>query len=53
VADAIRALAPFGVDTASGVEGTDPRRKDPEKVRAFVRAARSAAGRPGRSLDTE
>jgi phosphoribosylanthranilate isomerase len=54
VADAIRALAPFGVDTASGVEGADPRRKDPEKVRAFVKEARRAAiGRPGhRSLDT-
>jgi phosphoribosylanthranilate isomerase len=52
VADAIQALSPFGVDTASGVEGADPRRKDPEKVRAFVQAARRAA--PGRrSLDTE
>jgi phosphoribosylanthranilate isomerase len=44
VADAVRALAPFGVDTASGVEGTDPRRKDPDKVVAFVREARRAAG---------
>ena len=42
VADAVRALAPFGVDTASGVEGADPRRKDPDKVRAFVREARRA-----------
>jgi phosphoribosylanthranilate isomerase len=42
VADAVRALDPYGVDTASGVEGVDPRRKDPEKVRAFVREARRA-----------
>jgi phosphoribosylanthranilate isomerase len=42
VADAVRALSPFGVDTASGVEGADPRRKDPDKVRAFVREARRA-----------
>jgi phosphoribosylanthranilate isomerase len=55
VAEAVGALAPFGVDTASGVEGADPRRKDPDKVRAFVRAARRAAeGQPeGRALDTE
>jgi phosphoribosylanthranilate isomerase len=50
VADAVRALAPFGVDTASGVEGADPRRKDAAKVRAFVREARSAA-RDARALD--
>jgi phosphoribosylanthranilate isomerase len=42
VAEAVRVLTPYGVDTASGVEGTDPRRKDPEKVRAFVREARRA-----------
>jgi phosphoribosylanthranilate isomerase len=55
VAEAIGALTPFGVDTASGVEGADPRRKDPAKVRDFVLSARRAArGRPGRgSLDTE
>jgi phosphoribosylanthranilate isomerase len=44
VGDAVRTLAPFGVDTASGVEGPEPRRKDPDKVRAFVREARRAAG---------
>jgi phosphoribosylanthranilate isomerase len=42
-ADNVKALVqlihPFGVDTASGVEEA-PGRKDPEKVRAFVRAAR-------------
>jgi phosphoribosylanthranilate isomerase len=43
VADAIRAVRPFCVDVASGVEREgDPRRKDPEKVRAFLRAAASA-----------
>jgi phosphoribosylanthranilate isomerase len=34
-------LAPFGVDVASGVERShDPRRKDPEKVAAFIACAR-------------
>ena len=43
VADAIRAVRPFCVDVASGVERDgDPRRKDPEKVRAFFRAVASA-----------
>ena len=42
VADAIRAVRPFCVDVASGVEREgDPRRKDPEKVRAFRRALES------------
>lgn len=49
VGDAVKRLAPFGVDTASGVEGEDPRRKDAEQIRAFVREARRAAGE--RSLD--
>jgi len=43
VAEAIRAVRPFCVDVASGVEREgDPRRKDPEKVRAFLRASASA-----------
>jgi phosphoribosylanthranilate isomerase len=42
VAEAIRRVGPFGVDVASGVEAF-PGRKDPRKVRSFVRAARSAA----------
>jgi phosphoribosylanthranilate isomerase len=39
VGNAIRILRPWGVDVASGVE-TGPGKKDPEKVRAFVRAVR-------------
>ncbi len=41
VTEAIRILKPWGVDVASGVEAT-PGKKDPEKVRAFVAAVRSA-----------
>jgi phosphoribosylanthranilate isomerase len=39
VGDAIATLEPWGVDVASGVEAR-PGKKDPEKVRAFVRAVR-------------
>jgi len=41
VTEAIRILKPWGVDVASGVEAR-PGKKDPEKVRAFVAAVRSA-----------
>jgi phosphoribosylanthranilate isomerase len=41
VAEAIAILQPWGVDVASGVE-TRPGKKDPEKVRAFVKAVRDA-----------
>jgi len=47
VEQAVRLVQPWGVDTASGVDtSTDPRRKDPEKLRRFVAAARRAS--PGR-----
>lgn len=39
VADAIRAVRPLGVDTASGVEAK-PGRKDIRKLKAFLRNAR-------------
>jgi len=41
VGEAIGILAPWGVDVASGVEAR-PGKKDPAKVRAFVRAVREA-----------
>jgi phosphoribosylanthranilate isomerase len=40
VGDAIRRLKPWGVDVASGVEQS-PGRKSPEKLAAFIRAARN------------
>jgi phosphoribosylanthranilate isomerase len=41
VAEAIRAVRPFAVDVASGVETAgDPRRKDRAQMEAFVRAVR-------------
>ena len=41
VGDAIRALQPWGVDASSRLE-TSPGVKDPDRVRAYVRAARVA-----------
>ncbi|MFN2502714.1 MAG: phosphoribosylanthranilate isomerase [Acidimicrobiales bacterium] len=47
VGEAIARVHPWGVDVASGVEAS-PGRKDPLKVRAFVRAAKAAAPDPDR-----
>jgi phosphoribosylanthranilate isomerase len=46
VGSAIRILQPWGVDVASGVEA-QPGKKDPEKVRAFVRAVRESDRKAG------
>jgi phosphoribosylanthranilate isomerase len=42
VAEAIRRLNPWGIDVTSGVEQS-PGRKAPEKLSAFIRAARESA----------
>lgn len=49
VADAIRAVRPFAVDTASGTEAS-PGVKDPEKVVAFTAAVRAEAAATGEVL---
>ena len=46
VSEAIGILKPWGVDVVSGVEAS-PGKKDPEKVRAFVRAVREMDRRVG------
>jgi phosphoribosylanthranilate isomerase len=44
VAEAVRTLAPWGIDVASGVEmAGEPRRKDLAKLRRFVTVARAVA----------
>jgi phosphoribosylanthranilate isomerase len=46
VSEAMRLFQPFGLDVASGVEAM-PGKKDPAKVRAFVKAVREAEKRNG------
>jgi phosphoribosylanthranilate isomerase len=46
VSEAMRLFQPFGVDVASGVEAR-PGKKDPEKVRAFVKAVREIDRKTG------
>lgn len=45
VGSAVTAVDPYGVDVISGVEGP-ARRKDPEKLKAFVKAVRDVRSRP-------
>lgn len=45
VAEAIAEVEPYGVDVATGVEGPEPGRKDPQAVRRFVAEATQRGSR--------
>jgi len=46
VGAAVASVRPFGVDTSSGIQGADPRRKDVGRMERFMEAVRLADGKP-------
>ena len=45
VADLVAAANPWGIDTASGVENGNPRRKDHARIEEFIQQAKAASGK--------